>query len=58
MTATGALTLRVDEKTMENFRRMNRAAPENPDFHRRRSVSLAMDDIAANVRGTLPTISN
>ena len=47
----GALGLKVDEKTQQRFRLYNRAGPENPEFHRRRSVSLAFEDIAANVRG-------
>ena len=52
MTAMGALSLRVDERTQEKFRMLNSAAPENPEFHRRRSVSLAMTDITANVQGS------
>ena len=51
MIAMGALSLRVDDRTVKRFRLINRAAPENPEFHRRRSGSLAMDDIASIVRG-------
>ena len=54
MIAMGALSLKVDEKTRERFRMMHRAAPENPEFHRRRSVSMALEDISANVQGKVP----
>ena len=49
MVAIGALSLRVDQRTQERFRMMHQAGPGNPDFHRRRSVSMALDNIAANV---------
>lgn len=51
MTAMGALNLRVDAKTRERFRaQMGEANPEN---HRRRTISIVMEDVDENVRGLL-----
>ena len=49
----GAINLKVDDKTKQRFRHVQGAA--NPESHRRRSISLALesDDIDRTVRGVL-----
>ena len=42
MTAMGALNLKVDVKTRDRFRQLHGEA-NNPDSHRRRTISLALD---------------
>ena len=51
MTAIGALNLKVDAKTRERFRAQ--VGPANPENHRRRTISLVLDDVDQNVRGLL-----
>ena len=42
MTAMGALNLKVDAKTRDRFRQLH-GEGDNPDSHRRRTISLALD---------------
>ena len=49
MTAMGALNLRVDAKTRERFRAQ--VGQANPETHRRRTISIVMEDVDQNVRG-------
>ena len=51
MTAVGALNLKVDAKTRERFRA--HVGPANPENHRRRTISIVMQDVDANVRGLI-----
>jgi hypothetical protein len=51
MTAMGALNLKVDAKTRERFRAQ--VGEGNPEVHRRRTISIVMDDVDQNVRGLL-----
>ena len=53
MTAMGALTLKVDDKTQQRLRNQQQQQQQDEplDVHRRRSVSLAFNDITANIQG-------
>ena len=51
MTAVGALNLKVDAETRERFRAQ--VGPANPENHRRRTISIVLDDVDQNVRGML-----
>jgi hypothetical protein len=51
MTAMGALNLKVDAKTRERFRA--RLGEGNADVHRRRTISIVLDDVDQNVQGLL-----
>ena len=50
MTAMGALSLKVDERTQERLRHLN-SQPDNEGLHRRQSLSVAFQDIDGNIRG-------
>ena len=54
MTAMGALTLKVDDKIQQGLRNQQQQQQQQDeplDVHRRRSVSLAFNDITANIQG-------
>ena len=51
MTAIGALNLKIDAKTRERFRAQ--AGGANPETHRRRTISIVLDNVDQNVRGLL-----
>ena len=51
MTAMGALNLKVDAKTRERFRA--RLGERNAEVHRRRTISIVLDDVDQNVQGLL-----
>ena len=50
MTAMGALSLKVDDRTRDRLRHVT-GQDNSPDVHRRSSVQLAFNDISNNVRG-------
>ena len=47
MTGMGALNLKVDAKTKEKIR--NELGETNPENHRRRTISLVLDNVGENV---------
>ena len=50
MTAMGALSLKVDDRTRDRWRHVT-GQDNSPEVHRRISVQLAFNDISDNVRG-------
>ena len=53
MTAMGALMLKADDKTQQRLRNQQQQQQQDEplDVHRRRSVSLAFNDITPNIQG-------
>ena len=49
MTGIGALNLKVDVKTRDGF--CSQIGPGNPEAHRRRTLSIVLENVDNNVRG-------